>query len=221
MKTSPENARGFLNTERVKKLRAAIAQRRDGPTIQMAYALANEQLLAGHTRDAIAGLEKLRDTLKLTLEPKTKDFFELLAIAYLRLGEQENCNLDPTSICILGELRHTQEEGARKAIAAYEQLLAAFPDDVGSRWLLNVAYMAVGGYPAQVPAKLRVTKLTSGLLFDLSFEASVFGPCQRCLEEARIGLEGESREYQAHLPEPGAEEEMTSVRSGEARPLPT
>jgi uncharacterized protein len=61
-----------------------------------------------------------------------------------------------------------------------------------------------------VPAKLRVTKLTSGLLFDLSFDASVFGPCQRCLEEARIGLSGDSREYQAHKPEPGAEEEMTT-----------
>ena len=56
--------------------------------------------------------------------------------------------------------------------------------------------------PATVTGKLRVTKLTSGLLFDLSFEASVFGPCQRCLEEAHTGVDGDSREYQAHQPEP-------------------
>jgi len=46
--------------------------------------------------------------------------------------------------------------------------------------------------PATVPASLRVTKLTSGLLFDLSFDASVFGPCQRCLEEARVGVDRKS-----------------------------
>ena len=80
---------------------------------------------------------------------------------------------------------------------------------------ITLAPFTVGGernepVPARVPATLRVTKLTSGLLFDLSFEASVFGPCQRCLEEARVGVGGDSREYQAHKPEPGAEEEMTT-----------
>ena len=38
----------------------------------------------------------------------------------------------------------------------------------------------------------------------------MFGPCQRCLEEARVELDGDGREYQAHQPEPGAEEEMTT-----------
>jgi uncharacterized protein len=64
--------------------------------------------------------------------------------------------------------------------------------------------------PPKVSGDLRITRLTSGLLFELGFDATVFGPCQRCLEEARVGVEGESREYQAHQPEAGAEEEMTT-----------
>jgi uncharacterized protein len=64
--------------------------------------------------------------------------------------------------------------------------------------------------PARTPAELRITRLTSGMLFDLRFAASVFGPCQRCLEEARFDVEAESREYQASAPEPGAEDEMTT-----------
>jgi uncharacterized protein len=64
--------------------------------------------------------------------------------------------------------------------------------------------------PARANGELRITRLTSGMLFDLSFSASVFGACQRCLDEARIDIAAESREYQAHTPEPGAEEEMTT-----------
>jgi uncharacterized protein len=80
---------------------------------------------------------------------------------------------------------------------------------------LALAPFTVGGerhepLPAHVPGELRITRLTSGLLFDLSFQASVFGPCQRCLEEARVDVASETREYQAHTPDPGAEDEMTT-----------
>jgi uncharacterized protein len=80
---------------------------------------------------------------------------------------------------------------------------------------LTLAPFTIGGernepVPARVPANLRVTRLTSGMLFDLNFEARVFGPCQRCLEEARVGVAGESREYQAHQPDPDAQEDMST-----------
>src|SRR5262245_5537463 len=80
---------------------------------------------------------------------------------------------------------------------------------------LNLAPFTLGGeryepVPARVPGELRLTRLTSGLLFELSFAATAFGPCQRCLEEARIVFDAKSREYQAQQPEPGAEDEMTT-----------
>src|SRR3712207_3597130 len=80
---------------------------------------------------------------------------------------------------------------------------------------LTLAPFTLGGQryeplPPKVQGELRITRLTSGLLFDLAFEATAFGPCQRCLEEARIDVDVASREYQAHSPEPGAEDEMTT-----------
>jgi uncharacterized protein len=62
--------------------------------------------------------------------------------------------------------------------------------------------------PARVDGDLSVTRLASGMLFDLRFSAEAFGPCQRCLEEARVTLDAGSREYHAHQPEPEAEDEM-------------
>jgi hypothetical protein len=96
------------------------------------------------------------------ITPVTKPLFDLLAIAWLRLGEQENCLDNPSaSVCILplDAGRHKREEGARRAIAQLEALLAVFPEDHGSRWLLNVAYMAVGGYPARLPRQFLIPGL--------------------------------------------------------------
>jgi uncharacterized protein len=51
--------------------------------------------------------------------------------------------------------------------------------------------------PQDVQAQLGLTRLVGGLLFDLAFEVAIIGPCQRCLEDARIVLDVSSREYQA------------------------
>jgi uncharacterized protein len=80
---------------------------------------------------------------------------------------------------------------------------------------LNLSPFTLGGQryeplPARVPGELRITRLSSGMLFDLDFSAAAFGPCQRCLEEARLEVEAASREYQAHTPDRGAEDEMTT-----------
>jgi hypothetical protein len=148
----------FLNRERAAALRVALAQQVGLGELNSRFLLAQEQLLAGDTRGGIDGLDSLRQLASFKVDskaPRNKPFFDLLAIAYLRLGEQENCALNMSaSICILpldGAARHVREEGARRAIALYEQILRAFPDDRGSRWLLNISYMAVGGYPARVP----------------------------------------------------------------------
>ena len=63
-------------------------------------------------------------------------------------------------MCVLGKLRHTQVEGARQAIALYEEILRSFPDDRGSQWLLNIAYMATGRYPSGVPKPYLIPNLT-------------------------------------------------------------
>lgn len=159
----------FLNRERIDAIRSDMIfqQGATGGTdaLQTRFGLAQELVRAGDTRAALAELDTLQHTPGLAIDPaipQNKQFFDLQAIAWLRLGEQANCNLDPsTSVCILGELHHTQQEGALHAIDAYRALLARYPDDLSSRWLLNIAYMAVGGYPSHVPRQWLIPGLTT------------------------------------------------------------
>ena len=68
--------------------------------------------------------------------------------------------------------------------------------------------------PPEVTARLGVTRLAGGLLFDLAFDVTIVGPCQRCLEDARAELAVSAREYQADVPEV-EDEETTPYLVGE------
>ena len=93
------------------------------------------------------------------LSDNTRPIFELLAMAYLRLGEQENCLARPHPDACIFPLRaggrYQLETGSRKAMELYTLLLSKY-DDPKYRWLLNLAAMTIGEYPQGVPAALRV-----------------------------------------------------------------
>ena len=101
-------------------------------------------------------LEKIRGKIRPLFVDKT--VFQL-GIGYMRLGETENCVVRHTAeSCILpiqaGGV-HTLQEGSRKAIQYFGEVLnqSSFDFDyhLRSRWLLNIAYMTIGGYPDEVP----------------------------------------------------------------------
>jgi hypothetical protein len=104
------------------------------------------------------------------LEPLVRErpddlrFAKGLALSYLRLGERSNCVMDHASVsCIMpiaGLGIHRDDRGSRKAIALYESILNREPQDLESRWLLNVACMTVGDYPHKVPAAHLIPGLT-------------------------------------------------------------
>jgi hypothetical protein len=84
----------------------------------------------------------------------------LQAVAALRRGETENCvecGCDTSCIFPLqpGAV-HKKPEGSRQGIAYLMEYLQIFPDDLGARWLLNLAYMTLGEYPDKVPAQLLI-----------------------------------------------------------------
>ena len=115
--------------------------------------LAIQLLRAGQTREAIAELHTLQaQDLPPGLHTHVRD---RLGIAYLRLGEQENCLLHHTiASCLLpiqGEGIHTLQEGSQTAIEQYTAALRKNPDDLSAHWLLNIAYMPLGQYPHAVP----------------------------------------------------------------------
>lgn len=88
-----------------------------------------------------------------------------LGIAYMRLGERSNCMLNHNgSSCIYpikDEGVHKIQTGSKKAIEIYKTILKNKPDDLESRWLINIAYMTLGEYPQKVPKQLLIPNLNS------------------------------------------------------------
>ena len=81
----------------------------------------------------------------------------LMGVAALRRGETDNCIACCTDASCIFPLApaavHLQTAGSRQAIKHFTNYLEKRPEDIGVRWLLNIAYMTVGEYPAKVPAK--------------------------------------------------------------------
>ncbi len=75
-------------------------------------------------------------------------------VAALRLGETENCVMcRGESSCIIpmaAAAVHTVPTGSRLAVQHFTEYLEQFPDDMGIRWLLNLAHMTLGEHPQKV-----------------------------------------------------------------------
>ena len=62
--------------------------------------------------------------------------------------------------------------------------------------------------PEKVPAELAITLGTSGMVFELRYQARLHGPCYRCLADAVLDVPISVREYQATNPD-GSDELTT------------
>lgn len=150
--------------------------------------LADEELRLGNEAEAISLFTQARNLLPLVGADQSRLNYNLfrLGVAYMRLGETQNCALHPTTdSCILpirGNGIHRDQNPSLQAIAAFAHVLENTPDpipnnlavevksrnlDIGARtrdiqseatslnlsarWLLNIAFMTIGGYPDQVP----------------------------------------------------------------------
>ncbi len=75
-------------------------------------------------------------------------------VAALRIGENENCIMcRGESSCIFPiepAAVHTEPRGSRLAVKHFGEYLAQFPDDLGARWLINIAHMTLGEHPSKV-----------------------------------------------------------------------
>ncbi|MDX6542546.1 MAG: hypothetical protein QOK32_149 [Gaiellaceae bacterium] len=60
--------------------------------------------------------------------------------------------------------------------------------------------------PAELPAELAISRASTGTVFQLGFEARLHGPCMRCLADAVLDVDIDTREYQAT--NPGSDEEL-------------
>ncbi|MDP4261217.1 MAG: CRTAC1 family protein [Bacteroidota bacterium] len=128
------------------------------------YNKANALLQLGEEPKAITIYEDLLNkTSRGDLEQR-RLIIKDLALANLRLGDRKNCiynhNAESCIFPIANEGVHKDKTGSGKAIELYKTLLADDPNDLESRWLINIAYMTIGGYPQQVPPAL-LLKITN------------------------------------------------------------
>lgn len=117
-----------------------------------------ELINAGFVDKAISEIETLfKDFTDTKVTKQTKKYYDLLALAYAQKGEEENCvHHHTTKSCIIPiekEGIHKNRVGSVKAIAVYTKILNYFPNDLQSRWFLNIAYMTIGEYPNKVPKR--------------------------------------------------------------------
>jgi hypothetical protein len=94
--------------------------------------------------------EKVPDTIPYALES--------LGLATLHLAEMENgVYTDSGTLDIFPpqktDAHYEKQDNAKLALQYFQTYLEKVPNDYEVRWQLNLAYMMVGGYPAQVPQK--------------------------------------------------------------------
>jgi len=146
-----------------KKKAALLALELDKPETpyhgQLWYEYCNQLLRSGDSRECIKELESNFDrnqSLGSQMNNENYLLFELLALANLRVGEQENCqNLHTEFSCILPleePAFHQLPEGSTRAINLYQQMYDRYPK-ANYKWLINLAYMTLGSYPDGVPKK--------------------------------------------------------------------
>ncbi len=157
-----------MNTRRAAVYKSALDTAKSAITgLHLYFNYCDELLNSGKTTEAITEIENLIKQSRFSVDDinnGNKVIFEKLAIAFLRQGEQENCIANHSGeSCIVpfvGKGVHQFKTGSAKAIEVYKKILAKFPTDYNSIWLMNVAYMTLGEYPKSVPAKfLLPTKL--------------------------------------------------------------
>lgn len=182
--TGPESLKNPFNNGRlVEHLKQRPRPRQLEARVEADLNLALQMLRAGESEAAAARFESLLENVELLQhtglldesrlldedgapvpsasgEQRRRELKMLIATAYLRVGEQENCLLHHRAQSCLVPIReggvHHRPEGSRRAMELFGELLDDRPDDKGTRWLYNLAAMTLGLYPDGVPVEWRI-----------------------------------------------------------------
>ena len=135
--------------------------------IRLHFRLGIAELFLGRERRAIDHLTAAEEMLAGQHSVPAQVVNEIrfrLGLAWLRLGETQNCVLNPNAEHCILPIRpggfHTLPEGSRHAIPYFQAVLDNTAAEerlrLSARWLLNIAYMTLGQYPEGVPPAHRI-----------------------------------------------------------------
>jgi tetratricopeptide (TPR) repeat protein len=117
------------------------------------------QLLAyqGKMDPAIEQWTKAYEIAKKNAPQMAAELEEVLGTAYLHKSEMENdVYRAPGDRCLFPPAKpvlYSKKQDSERAVEYLTRFLEEKPDSLEARWLLNVAYLTLGKYPAGVPAK--------------------------------------------------------------------
>ena len=142
---------------------------------RLQFMLAINQINAGRPDSALntfSAMERLVTESGGELDAGTRAELRMRkAVAFLRLGEQENClathNADSCVFPLKPKAFHLLPRGSRGAIALLDAHLAEYPRDFTARWLLNLAHMTLGEYPDKVYPEYLIPPKTFASEYDL------------------------------------------------------
>lgn len=156
--TGDPNLYYHWNQKRADQHKAKMDKGPKNQKMKFWFKYCTELLNAGKNRKCIIEIEQFlldnRLNYNKLLKKESLMVLELLGMAYLRMGEIENCRKNHNEFsCILPldpKAFHIEKLGSRKAIEIFALINEKFPSDK-YKWLLNVAHMTLGDYPANVP----------------------------------------------------------------------
>ena len=142
------------NSQRAEMAKAEITKAPPEQYFNKFFGYSYENLNAGNSEQVVSEIRTVMSQSNISLEtyqPGYKVIFDLLALAYLREGEQKNCISNHTPYSCLVPLleggQHQDIAGSQGAIEILSFLNKKHPEDLQNRWLLNLAHMTLGTYP--------------------------------------------------------------------------
>jgi hypothetical protein len=140
--------------------RAAIAPDDHLGAIDLDLKLFAHQLRLGEVDAAIAASERAlaAASTEPSLQTQLAQFYYWRGLGYLRRAEQTNCIAKHRPACCIWPLQgdglHSDGAPAQTAMESFLEVLARQPQNLGARWLANVAAQACSRVEA-IPAALR------------------------------------------------------------------
>ena len=128
------------------------------------YTLGELYAFEGSMDRAIAEYKQAMQVATSRVSEAETQLNEALGIAYLHKSEMENdVYRKPGDKCVLPMRpanKYKQPGDSKIAVEYFLKYLAAKPDELEVKWLLNLAYMSLGEYPESVPKKYLIPPST-------------------------------------------------------------